>query len=142
MRLTRGILAVTGVGFGLWGLWLMRDFTSSQLVSMVTFLVGGVILHDAILAPITVGLGVLAARLLPSHFRAAAAGAFLLWATLTVAFFNVLSGKGGKPDNSTVLHRPYLLSWLVLTGVLLGIMIVAAGRRRRTQRAAAALTSQ
>jgi hypothetical protein len=120
----------------------MRDFTSSQLVSMVTFLAGGVILHDAILAPITVGLGVLAARLLPSHFRAAAAGAFLLWATLTVAFFNVLSGKGGKPDNTTVLHRPYLLSWLVLTGVLLGIMIVAAARRRRLQRAAAALTSQ
>jgi len=142
MRLTRGLLALTGVGFGLWGLWLMRDFTSSQLVSMVTFLAGGVILHDAILAPITVGLGVLAARLLPSHFRAAAAGAFLLWATLTVAFFNVLSGKGGKPDNSTVLHRPYLLSWLVLTGVLLGIMIVAAVRRRRMQRAAAALTSQ
>ncbi|MCW2749627.1 MAG: hypothetical protein JWR83_737 [Aeromicrobium sp.] len=132
MRATRGLLALTGIGFGLWGLWLMRDFTSSQLVSMVTFLAGGVILHDAILAPITVGLGVLAARLLPNHFRAAAAGAFLIWATLTVAFFNVLSGKGGKPDNTTVLHRPYLLSWLVLTGVLLGAMVVVAHRRHKT----------
>lgn len=132
MRALRGLLILTGVGFGLWGLWLMRGFTSTQMVSMVTFLVGGVILHDAILAPITVGLGVLAARLLPGHFRAAAAVAFLVWATLTVAFFNVLSGKGGKPDNSTVLHRPYLLSWLVLTGLLLGIAIVAARRRRQS----------
>lgn len=133
MKAIRGLLALTGVGFGLWGLWLMRDFTSGQLVSLVTFLVGGVVLHDAILAPITVGLGVIAARLLPSHFRAAAAGAFLIWATLTVAFFNVLSGRGGKPDDSTVLHRPYLLSWLVLTGVLLGVMIVAALRRRHNR---------
>lgn len=137
MRATRGLLGVTGVGFGLWGLWLMRDFTSSQLVSVVTFLVGGVIVHDAILAPITVGLGVLAARLLPSHFRAAAAGTFLIWATLTVAFFNVLSGKGGAPGNSTVLHRPYLLSWLVMTGLLIGVMVVAAHRRRNRESAAA-----
>jgi glucan phosphoethanolaminetransferase (alkaline phosphatase superfamily) len=136
MRAVRVLLALTGVGFGLWGLWLVRDFTSTQLISTGSFLIGGVIVHDAILAPITVGLGVLAARLLPSHFRAAAAGAFLIWATLTVAFFNVLSGTHAKSDNQTVLHRPYLLSWLILTGVLIGIMVVAARRRRRVSRPA------
>jgi glucan phosphoethanolaminetransferase (alkaline phosphatase superfamily) len=136
MRTIRVLLALTGVGFGLWGLWLVRDFTSLQLISTGWFLIGGVIVHDAILAPITVGLGVLAARLLPSHFRAAAAGAFLIWATLTVAFFNVISGTHAKSDNQTVLHRPYLLSWLILTGVLIGIMVVAARRRRRSNRPA------
>lgn len=130
MKVTRGLLIFAGVGFGLWGLSLMRDFTSTQLISIGTWLAGGVILHDAILAPITIGLGVLAARLLPGHFRAAVAVAFLLWATLTVAFFNVLSGQGGKPDNSTVLNRPYLLSWLLLTGVLIGVAVIAALIRR------------
>jgi len=135
MRATRASLLVLGGGVGLWGVWLMRDFASPQLVSIGTFLVGGVILHDAVLAPVTVGLGVLAARLLPNHFRAAAGIAFLLWGTLTLAFFNVLSGKGGKPDNMTVLNRPYALSWLVLTGVLAGAMVIAALRRRRSLKA-------
>ena len=131
MRAGRALLMVAGVAGGIWGLWLMRDFTSTQLVSIGTFLVGGVILHDAILAPVTVGLGVLAARLLPGHFRAAVGIAFLIWATLTLAFFNVLSGQGGKPDNVTVLNRPYALSWLVMTAMLAVIAVIAATRRRR-----------
>ena len=135
MRAIRGALLALGVAGGLWGVWLMRDFTSPQLISVGSFLVGGVILHDAVLAPVTVGLGVLAARLLPNHFRAAAGIAFLIWGTLTLAFFNVLSGQGGKPDNMTVLNRPYALSWLALTGVLAGVMVAAAVRRRQALKA-------
>ena len=131
MREIRAALLGLGVAGGLWGLWLMHDFTTPQLVSIGTFLVGGVILHDAILAPATVGLGVAASRLLPGHFRAAAGIGFLLWGTLTLAFFNVLSGQGGKPDNDTVLNRPYALSWLVMTGVLLAAVVIAAVRRRQ-----------
>ena len=135
MRLVRALLLLTGVGFGLWGVWLMRDFTSEQLVSMGTWLAGGVVLHDAVIAPVTVLLGVAAARLLPGRPRSVIAIAFLVWATLTVAFVNVLSGQGGKPDNDTVLHRPYGTSWIVLTA---GIVLVAAGvallRRRRVSR--------
>ena len=130
MRVVRGLLLVAGVGFGLWGLWLMRDFTSEQLVSMLTWLAGGVILHDAVVAPITVAVGVVAARVLPGHARTSAAIVFLVWATLTVAFVNVLSGQGGKPDNDTVLNRPYVWSWVVLTGVLVvSAALVAHGRR-------------
>ena len=131
MRLARVLLLLTGVGFGLWGVWLMRDFTSEQLVSMGTWLVGGVILHDAVLAPVTVLLGVVAARALPRRTRAVAAIAFLVWATLTVAFANVLSGQGGKPDNDTVLHRPYVLSWVVLSVAIAVSASVVAHRRRR-----------
>ena len=132
MRLVRGLLLLTGVGFGLWGVWLMRDFTSEQLISLGTWLVGGVILHDAIIAPVTVLLGVVAARLLPGRTRAVAAITFLVWATLTAAFFNVLSGQGGKPDNDTVLHRPYGLSWLILT---IAVVIAAVSVARRHPRA-------
>ena len=131
MRATRAALLVLGVAGGLWGLGLMRDFTSTQLVSVGVFLVGGVILHDAILAPVTVGIGVIGARFLPNHFRTAAGIGFLLWGTLTLAFFNVLSGQGGKPDNMTVLDRPYAISWLVMTGVLVAAVVIAAVRRRR-----------
>lgn len=134
MRVGRALLLVIGVGFGLWGVWLMRDFTAEQLVSMGTWLLGGVIVHDAVIAPITVLIGVIAARVLPRHARAVAGVAFLVWATLTVAFINVLSGQGGKPGNDTVLNRPYGISWVVLTLAIAVIAAVVAHRRRPTPR--------
>jgi hypothetical protein len=131
MRAVRGLLVAAGVACGLWGLWLMRDFTGEQLRSTGLWLAGGVILHDVVVAPIVVVLGVVAARLLPGRLRAPAALAFLVWATLTVAFFPVLSGEGGKPGNDTILGRPYLLSWAVMTTVLVALAIVSGMRRSR-----------
>ncbi len=142
MRLVRALLLLAGVGFGLWGVWLMRGFTSEQLISMGTWLAGGVILHDAVIAPVTVLLGIVTARLLPGRPRAVVAIAFLVWATLTVTFVNVLSGQGGKPDNDTVLNRPYGLSWIVLTAVIVVAAVFVAFRGARGSRKPASERSQ
>lgn len=126
MRAVRVVLVVAGVAVGLRGAWLVKDFTGEQLWSAATWVVGGVVLHDAILAPSTVVLGLVAARVLPARLRTPASVAFVLWATVTVASIPVLSGQGGKPDNDTILHRPYLMSWLVLTTVLaLGALVAS-----------------
>lgn len=138
MRATRGLLLLIGVACGLWGLWLMRDFTGEQLRSTGIWFLAGAILHDAVLAPIVVVLGVVAARMLPGHFRASTAVAFLVWGTLTVVFFPVLSGEGGKPGNDTILGRPYVLSWVVMTLLLVGLAVGGALRRRRRATAARA----
>ena len=62
MRAVRALLVLAGVGFGLWGLWLMREFTSERLVSAGIWLGGGIVLHDAVLAPLTVAIGVAGGR--------------------------------------------------------------------------------
>ena len=69
MKITRALLILIGIGFGLWGLWLMRDFTGQQLTSEGIWFAGGVVLHDAVLAPIVVVIGFGASRILPGHFR-------------------------------------------------------------------------
>ena len=120
------MLLLAGVGIGLWGVWLMRDFTPRSWSRSSFGSRAASSLHDAVIAPLTVMIGVAAARVLPDHSRSVAAIAFLVWATLTVTFFNVLSGQGGKPDNDTVLNRPYGLSWVILTAVIGAIAIAAA----------------
>jgi hypothetical protein len=127
----RGLLILTGIGFGLWGLWLMRAFTRQQLTSEGFWLAGGVVLHDAVLAPIVVVIGFAASRVLPGHFRSSTATAFLLWGTLTIAFLPILSGEGGKAGNHTILGKPYVLSWLIMTAVLAASAFIAARLRRR-----------
>jgi hypothetical protein len=131
MRALRGLLAAAGVACGLWGLWLARDFSGEQLRSAAVWLAGGVVLHDLVLAPLVVLIGVAAARAIPRHARRAAAAAFVVWGTLTIAVLPLLSGQGGKPGNDTILGRPYALAWLVMTLLLTGFVVVSAARRRR-----------
>jgi hypothetical protein len=134
MRVVRALLVAAGVACGLWGMWLMRDFTREQLTSEAFWLAGGVVLHDLVLAPVVVAIGFGASRVLPAHVRSGAATAFLVWGTLTVTFLPVLSGQGGKPGNDTILGRPYVLSWVVLTAVLVACAVLSGVWRRRQAR--------
>ncbi|MCW2839833.1 MAG: hypothetical protein JWR55_1316 [Aeromicrobium sp.] len=137
MRVVRSLLVLAGVACGLWGVWLMRDFTREQLTSEAFWLAGGVVLHDAVLAPLVVAVGYVASRVLPRGSRRPAAMAFLIWGTLTIAFLPVLTGEGGKADNDTILGRPYVLNWIVLT-VVLAVYAAVGGRIRRRISAARA----
>ncbi len=128
-RLTLGALGAAGM---LWGAWLLSDDGFDKLRSTILWLVGVVVLHDAVLAPIIVVIGVVAARTL--RRRSVAAVAFLIWGTLTMAVANVLSGVGGKPDMDSLLNRPYVSAWLVLSvGIIVAALAVTArtdGRNR------------
>lgn len=131
----RFLLGIAGVAVGLYGLWSMRDFDFDQIRSLGLWLAGGVVLHDAVLAPLTVLLGLVASRLLPGHSQKHVAVAFVLWGTLTIVVLAVLSGMGGKPDNATLLDRDYRLSWLLGTAALAAIvLVISAVRARRRAR--------
>jgi hypothetical protein len=126
-RLVLGALGVTGI---VWGAWLLRDDGLDKLLSTALWFGGVVVLHDFVLAPVVVVLGVVAARTF--RRRAVVAVAFLIWGTITVAVANVLSGVGGKPDMDSLLNRPYVSAWLALScAVLAGAVAVSAMMRRR-----------
>lgn len=134
MKLMRALLISVGVLMGLWGLWLVRDFRFDQLRSAVTWLAGGVVVHDAILAPLVVGIGVVLARVVPVYARKPVTVGLILWGTVTIAVANVLSGVGGKPDNDTILNRPYVATWLVMTVVAFaGIAVYSAALRKASK---------
>jgi len=123
-RCALGAVGIAAIAFGLWS---MREFDFSQLSSVVIWLGVGTVLHDGVLAPIVVGLCVVAARILPKSAHKAAAVALVVWGTLTVMALPVLSGKGGKPGIETLLNHDYRLNWLLGTIGVLMIVIVAAG---------------
>ena len=132
MRAVRMALGVLGVVAVAWGAWLVSDDGFDRLLSTGLWLAGVVVLHDAVLAPAVVVLGILAARTLPNRHRAVVAVAFVIWGTITLAVANVLSGVGGKPDMDSLLNRPYVSAWLVLTGVVLASAVVTLRRAGRS----------
>ncbi len=108
-----------------------------SLVSIALFLAGGVIAHDALLAPATAAGGAAASRLVPRAYLAPLVVAVVLVGTLTVASIPVLFGVNESPDNQTVDDRPYLASWLVILAVTaLAVVVAGAVRSARWRRAA------
>lgn len=63
MIAVRGAMGALGLVAIAWGAWLMTDFTGDQLVSAGVWLAGGVLVHDAVIAPLTVLVGVALVKL-------------------------------------------------------------------------------
>ena len=133
---TRLLLGVIGVAIAGFGALRFLQLDAADVVDAVLWLAAGVIVHDAVIAPLTIGLTVLGARVLPGRSRTAVVVGLVVLVTVTVSAVPVLGGWGVRPDNPTVLDRNYLVGWLVFAGlvtagVLAGALAGPALRGRR-----------
>ena len=134
-RLVLGGVGLAGLGYGLWLLVGVRDLTSA-----LVWLAGGVVLHDLVLAPLTVLAGVAVARVLPAALLAPVSRVAIVLAPLTLLAVPVLGRFGARAGNPTLLDRGYVGGWLLVAGltavgVALGaLMGVPLGSRRRRSR--------
>lgn len=134
VRWATGAVGLVMIGVGGWS---MRGFDADQLVSMLVWLAGGVVGHDVLLAPLTLLVLFLGTRFLPEPARPAAVVGLIVWGGVTLATANVLLDVGGRPDNPTLLNRPYVGWWLGLSVAWwVGVAMVAwwASRSERTLR--------
>jgi hypothetical protein len=122
---------VAGLAAGGYGVALIVQSGGHNLLAAAYWLAGGVIAHDAALAPATIAVVALAVRTLPRWTRAAAAFAMIVLGSLTLLAVPVLWRFGATPRNPTLLDRDYRAGWLVVAGVtLLTAAGVALARRR------------
>lgn len=131
MTTTRAILMGAGAIVAGVGLWTMVQSGLSNILAALKWLVGSVIVHDAILVPVTIVLTLVVSRLLPSWLRAPATVGLVVLGTVTVSAIPVLGRFGAIPDNPTLLDRNYLAGWLVLAA-LVAVAVAVAGWRRRS----------
>ncbi|PJJ56203.1 hypothetical protein CLV56_0407 [Mumia flava] len=134
----RLLLGAAGVAVGTYGVWLLLREPFDGLVSAVLWLGGGVIVHDGILAPLTLVVLLLGTRFLPAAARLPAALVLLVWGTVTVMAVPVLvattAGLGRGDQNATLLDRAYGPAWWGLTVVAVVVAVVWSWRRSRKLR--------
>ena len=121
---TRLLLGALGVAVATYGGWLLLQEDLSDLVDTAVWLAGGVVLHDFVLVPLTLLLGLALVRLLPANLRAAVAGGLVVLGTVTLMAVPVLGGWGANADNPTILDRNYPVGWLVVAGVTMLVVVV------------------
>lgn len=130
MRTVRGVLGAAGILVLGWGLVLLVGLGGAQIVGVLRWLVGGIVLHDAVLAPVVVLFGVLAAARIPDRLRTPLVGALVVLGPLTLVAVPVLGRYGARSDNPTLLDRPYWTGYLAIAALVVVATVVWTVRRR------------
>ncbi len=130
-RLALGAAGLAAAGYGV--LRLLGTGRQNVLAT-VPWLLGVVLAHDAVLAPLVLATVAGGVALLPSWARAPAAGVLVVLGSTTLLAVPVLGRFGAKPDNPTLLDRDYVGGWAVLAGIVVLGGVVAAGLARRSRR--------
>ena len=135
---TRLLLGSVGVAAGLFGLWRLVEHGWRPLVQAVLLLAGGVVLHDAVVAPLTLLLVVVGLRVVPRPWRAGVTLGLVVLLTVTATAVPVLGRWGARPDNPTLLDRHYVAGWCVFAALVMlvtvGASTVARAVRARSRR--------
>ncbi|WP_291050929.1 hypothetical protein [Herbiconiux sp.] len=128
MRITRIVLVVIGVlGLLLGALVLVMKQDPAQIVGVGVWMIGAILLHDAILSPLVVGAGILVrktGRRLPYGILAIVQAGVVLAAILGLIVAPEIYAKTLGVANPTVLPLDYTLN-LVLTWAAVAVLTAA-----------------
>jgi hypothetical protein len=108
---------------------------------LARFVFGGLLVHDAIVVPLVLGVGLVVARWVPRPFRSVVQVGVLVSACLTVYAYPLVRGYGHAAHNPSSLPHRYAANLaLVLTGVVAvaGAALAVLGARSLRRRHGAA----
>ena len=126
MRAARLLVAGLGVVVAAYGVVLtLTRLEPGQLLELGVWLAAGVLVHDVLVAGTVLLAASVGGRVLPAAWRAPAALALMVWGSVTLMAVPVLGRFGARPDNPTLLDRPYLPAWAAAT--VLTVLVVSVG---------------
>ena len=121
------------VGFGLRG--ILHHHLDTRPSNLAAFVVGGALVHDLIVAPVLLVLGVLISRNVPARARATVQAALFVSACLALYSYPLVRGYARIQHNPSSLPHDYAVNLALVLGsvwiLALGTAIVGARRRTR-----------
>lgn len=132
MRLTRGLLGAAGIVLVLVGAYHLVGTSFPDGVNIVLWLAGGVLAHDAVIAPLVVLLAVAVLPRLPSWSRAPVVAGFVVLGSASLLAIPAIGRFGAREDVPSLLNRPYGALWVLFAALVL--LVVLAGSLLRRHR--------
>lgn len=124
LRLFLGAVGVATSVYGVWGLLTERYIRMPSAVG--EWLLGGLILHDAVLAPVVFVLCAIAYRVTSAKVRGRLAFLLLVGGSVSLVALPAILRKGHNA-NPTVLPMDYARNLAGLLAVLVGCVLLVAG---------------
>jgi hypothetical protein len=114
----RVILIGVGLAIGGYGAVLVWENPPVIIMRIVVWALVGVVLHDAVFAPLCVALGFASRPLIPRKWWAPIAVAAFCSVVLAFLAIPVYGKPGMRPDNMTVLDRNYPLGLAISLAIV------------------------
>ncbi|BBZ79451.1 hypothetical protein MANY_47880 [Mycolicibacterium anyangense] len=124
MNAIRVLLLLAGLAVGAYGAVLLWDNSTEVIVRIVAWSLIGVLLHDAVFAPLCVAVGFAGRRILPHRWWTPVLVAALLTVVLVALAIPVYSKPGQHLDNLTVLDRNYQAGFWIALAVVWGAALL------------------
>lgn len=104
------------IGWGVLGIF--RHSLDTRPSNLATFVVGGALLHDLLVAPVVILAGVLVARAVPARARGPVQAALAVSAIVALFSWPLVRAYGLAAHNPTSLPHNYGLNLLIVLGVV------------------------
>ena len=124
MTATRVFLILGGLALGAYGVMLVAEHDTQVIIRIVAWALIGVLLHDAVFAPVCLALGFAGRRILPHKWWTPVLVAGLLTVVLVLLAIPVFDKPGQHLDNLTVLDRNYQAGFWIALAVVWGAALL------------------
>lgn len=120
------VIGLAVMGFGLYGIWTNQGTGSLnvRIRPMVTWVIGAIVLHDLVFAPIVLAVGRGLRWVRPRALRAPLQVGLATSALVTLLAFPLVRGYGARAGAPSRLPLNYTVGYLALLGV---VWIACAG---------------
>jgi hypothetical protein len=118
------------LGYGVYGLF--RASGQTQPSQWIRWFIGGLLVHDFVIAPLVFATAVLLVRRVPAPWKASLQGASIASGILLLAAWPYVAGYGARPDNKSLLPNNYGAGILGLLAFVWALALGTAWWRKRS----------
>ncbi len=125
------VMAVIGwliMSYGVYG--LMINAARTHPSSWLLWFLGGIVVHDFLIAPVVISVGVIVSRAVPDDFRGPVQGALVAGGIVTLTALPYVLGFGRSSSNLSALPNNYATALLTLLLVITGVAVALIVLRR------------
>ena len=136
----RVALIAAGVLLGLFGVFrLLTQIDSYDLFVLLCWLAGALIIHDGLLAPLTIAVGAVLAKFVPPRARGFVQGALIAGALITAIALPMIYRQDSQPKVKAILQQNFGANLATLLAIVTAAAVVLyAARVLRDRRASTA----
>jgi hypothetical protein len=110
---------------------LLHHHLDTRPPNVARFVIGGALIHDLLVAPVVLAVGLAVARIVPGSIRAIVQTAFIVSGTVTLFSYPLVRGYAHILRNPSSLPHNYTANLAVVLGCVWGIAAIAAVIRLR-----------
>lgn len=116
VRLALAAVGILVIAFG--AVRILYDHTNTHPFGLAKWLAGAIIVHDFVIAPVSLGIGWAVARAVPGRAQAYVQGALAVAGVTTFVALPLIYRHGQSAPGTTLLRRAYGLNLLILLAVI------------------------